>query len=141
MTDTNADTALHDAPVSVRIKLAALWTSMMFLYVYVDIFTLFKPGTVSDILKGRVWEFDITATWAFAAMVLLAIPSLMVALSVLLPAAAARWTNVVVGALYLPVSAGNVIDETWAYFYLGAALEVALLVLVIRLAWTWPREA
>jgi hypothetical protein len=137
MTDT--DTALHDAPVPVRLKLAALWTSMMFLYVYVDIFTLFKPGTVSDILEGRVWEFDITPTWAFSAMVLLAIPSLMVALSVLLPARAARWSNVVVGALYIPVSAGNVIGETWAYFYLGAALEVALLVLIIRYAWTWPR--
>ena len=137
MTDTSHE--LHDAPVPIRLKLAALWTSVMFLYVYVDIFTLFKPGTVTDILDGRVWEFDITPTWAFAGMALLAIPSLMVALSLLLPARAARWTNVIVGALYLPVSAGNVIDETWAYFYLGAALEVALLVLVIRSAWKWPR--
>ena len=138
MTDT--DHALLDAPVPIRFKLAALWTSMMFLYVYVDIFTLFKPGTVADILDGRVWEFDITPTWALAGMTLLAIPSLMIALSMLLPARAARWSNVVVGALYIPVSAGNVIGETWAYFYLGAAIEIALLLLVVRVAWTWPRR-
>ena len=138
MTDT--DHALLDTPVPIRFKLAALWTSMMFLYVYVDIFTLFKPGTVADILDGRVWEFDITPTWALAGMTLLAIPSLMIALSMLLPARAARWSNVVVGALYIPVSAGNVIGETWAYFYLGAAIEIALLLLVVRVAWTWPRR-
>ena len=138
MTDT--DHALLDAPVPIRFKLAALWTSVMLLYVYVDIFSLYKPGTVTDILDGRVWELDITQTWAFAALVLMAIPSLMIVLSMLLPARAARWSNVVVGALYIPVSAGNVIGETWAYFYLGAALEVALLVLVVHAAWTWPRE-
>ena len=137
MTDTT--NALLDAPFPVRFKLAALWASVMFLYVYVDIFSLYKPGTVTDILDGRVWEFDITQTWAFAALALMAIPSLMIVLSMLLPARAARWSNVVVGALFIPVSAGNVLGEAWTYFYLGAAIEVALLLLVVRLAWTWPR--
>jgi hypothetical protein len=138
MTDTNH--ALQDTPVPVRLKLAALWTSVMFLYVYVDIFNFFRPGTVSDILDGRVWEFDITQGWMFGALVLMSIPSLMMTMSLLLPARSARWTNVVVGALYIPVSAFNVIGEAWAHYYLGAALEVALLLLVVRYAWTWPRE-
>lgn len=136
---THTDHVLHDTPVPVRLRLAALWTSVMFLYVYVDILTLFKPGTVADILDGRVWEFDVSPTWALGAMVLMSIPSVMIALSLLLPARVARWSNIVVGILYVPVSAGNVLGETWSYFYVGAALEVALLLLVTRTAWAWPR--
>ena len=39
--------------VPVQVRLAALWASTMFLYVYVDILSLYKPGTVRDILRGR----------------------------------------------------------------------------------------
>jgi hypothetical protein len=41
----------------------------------------------------------------------------------------------------VPVSIFNVVDESWTYYFgLGAALEVAILALIIRTAWTWPRE-
>lgn len=136
------DTArLDDQPVSVRAKLSALWVSVMLLYVYVDIFSLYKPGTVTDILDGRVWEFDISQQWALSALVLMCIPILMIALSVLLPAAAARWTNIIVAGLYTVVSLGNLAGESWIYLFVGAALEAALLIVIIRMAWLWPRRA
>ena len=49
----------------------------MFVYVYVDILAFYKPGTVRDILEGRVWEFDITQGWALGVLVLMTVPSLM----------------------------------------------------------------
>ncbi len=52
--------------VPVQVRLAALWASTMFLYVYVDIIAIYQPGTVRDILRGRVWEFDISQGWASA---------------------------------------------------------------------------
>jgi len=37
-------------------------------------------------------------------------------------------------------AAFNVVGESWTYFYgLGVALEVILLALILRCAWTWPR--
>jgi hypothetical protein len=36
---------LADAPVPVRLKLSALWASVMFCYVYGDYFDLFRPGS------------------------------------------------------------------------------------------------
>ncbi|MEX1006057.1 MAG: DUF6326 family protein [Acidimicrobiia bacterium] len=130
---------LEDRPVPVRTKLSLLWITVMFLYVYVDIFGFYLPGTIEDILVGRVWELDITQGWVVGALALMAVPSLMVFLSVALPARAARWANLVIGALYIPVSLFNLIDETWAHFWVGAMLEVALLVLIVRSAWLWPR--
>jgi hypothetical protein len=32
-------------PVPPRVKLAAAWTSFMFLYVYVDVLNFYKPGS------------------------------------------------------------------------------------------------
>jgi hypothetical protein len=141
--DQSADTqnrwGLEDRPVPVRLKLSALWATVMFLYVYVDIFGFYKPGTIEDILVGRVWEFDITPGWALGALVLMTIPALMVFLSLTLPAHIARWTNIVVGSLYIPVSLFNTLDETWSYFFVGAAVESALLALVVWYAWSWRR--
>jgi hypothetical protein len=35
-----------------------------------------------------------------------------------------------------------VVGESWTYFYgLGVALEVMVLALILRYAWTWPRTA
>ncbi len=143
--DRSADTqnrwGLEDRPVPVRLKLSALWATVMFLYVYVDIFNFYKPGTIDGILVGRVWEFDITQGWALGALVLMTIPALMVFLSLALTAGSARWTNIVVGSLYIPVSLFNTLDETWSYYFVGAAVESALLALVVWYAWSWPRVA
>jgi hypothetical protein len=114
----------------------------MFLYAYVDILNFFTPGVVDDILDGRVFEFDLSQTFSTTALTLIAVPIFMVVLSVTLPARVNRITNLVVASLYVPVTAFNVVGESWLYFYgLGVALELILLVLIVRYAWTWPRTA
>ena len=133
---------LEDVKVNVKLKLAGLWASVMFMYVYVDVIGFFKPGFIEDILAGFMWEFEITQTVLLAALALMTIPSLMVFLSLALPARANRWTNIVVASLYVPISIFNVIGEAWVvYFWFGALVEVALLALAIRYAWTWPATA
>lgn len=134
------DKRWEEAPVTIRMKLSALWVALMFLYLYVDLFAFYKPGTIDDILIGRVWEFDITQGWALGALALMTIPSLMVYLSVTLSAAAARRANLVVAAMYTLVSIGNTAGETWAFIWLGSAVEVTLLLLIARHAWSWPRR-
>jgi hypothetical protein len=137
---TRTTTALQDSPVPVRAKLAAAWTSIMFFYIYVDYFHLYKPGSVDDILAGVVWEFDISQTLMTAFLTLMAIPILMVMLSTTLPARVNRATNLVVASLYIPVSMFNAAGESWTYFYgLSIGLEVLLLAFILRSAWTWPR--
>ena len=124
----------------VQAKLAAAWTSFMFLYIYVDYFALYKPGVIDDILGGAVFEFDISQTLLTAFLTLVAIPILMVMLSMMLPARANRTINLVVASLYIPVSMFNAVGESWTYFYgLSIGLEVLLLAFILRSAWTWPR--
>ena len=133
---------LEDQRIPVRAKLAATWTSFMFLYAYVDILNFFTPGVIEEILDGKVFEFDLSQTFSTTALTLMAIPILMVVLSMTLPAQANRIINLTVASLYVPVTAFNVVGESWLYFYgLGIALELLLLALIVRYAWTWPRTA
>ena len=141
MSTTRTAGVLEQQPASVRTKLAAAWTSFMFLYIYVDYLHLYHPTAIKDILNGVVWELDITQAFVVGALTLVAIPIFMVLASTTLPARACRLATVVVASIYVPVSIFNVIGGGWIYFYgLGAALEVAILALIIRTAWTWPKE-
>lgn len=139
---TSSSTAVQEAPVTVRTRLAATWTSFMFLYIYVDYLALYKPGFLDEVRSGVVHEFDTGPTFVALALALVAVPILMVVLSATLPARVARAANLVVATLYVPVSVYNAAGESWSYssFYgLSIALEVLLLALVLRTAWTWPR--
>ena len=135
---------LEELRLPVRAKLAAAWSSLMFLYVYVDILNFFKPGVIDDILAGIVHEFDTGPTFVALALTLMAIPSLMILLSATLPARLNRIVNLVVAALFIPVTIYNVAgEESWAYAYfygLSIGLELLLLAFILRTAWTWPRH-
>ena len=131
----------EDLRMPVQAKLAAAWTSLMFLYIYVDYFQLYKPGAIDQIRGGVVWELDISQTFVVIGLTSVAIPALMVMLSTTLPARVNRATNLVVASLYIPLSMFNAVGESWIYFYgLSIGLEVLLLAFILRSAWTWPRR-
>ena len=139
---TNTPNLLDNPPIPVQAKLAAAWTSFMFLIIYVDYFHLHKPGVIDDILAGVVFEFDISQTFVVISIMLVGIPSLMILLSTTLPARVNRATNLVVATLYIPVSMYNAAGESWTYSYfygLSIGLELLLLAFILRSAWTWPR--
>ncbi|PPK67106.1 DUF6326 family protein [Actinokineospora auranticolor] len=133
-------TTLEDPRIPVRAKLAAAWTSFMFLYAYVDIIAFFKPGVIADIQVGVVWEFAVSQTLLTTFVALMAIPIFMIVLSMTLPTRANRVTNLIVASVQVPYAAFNLVGESWTYFYgLGVTLEVLLLGYIVRCAWTWPR--
>ena len=138
--DTTAKPALHDPPTPVRAKLAAAWASFMFFYIYVDYLHLYKPGSLEEILAGRVFEFEANQTFAVLSLTLVGIPGLMILLSTVLPARANRVLNLAVAALYVAPTVFNLAGESWIFFYgLGVVVEVVLLAYILRSAWTWPR--
>ncbi len=138
-TQKSSALAFKDFPVSVNLKLAALWTSFMLLYVYVDYLHLYMPGCLSDMQAGRVFEFAISPGFLMFAAGSMTIPTLMIFLSLALPAKANRLTNVIVAAVYIPYMLFNLVGVAWAHMYWAAAVEVVLLGLVIWFAWKWPR--
>ena len=138
-TQKTPQNALEDIKVSLKLKLATLWASFMFLYIYVDYFHLYMPSQIEDILRGRVFKFDITHGFLLAALASVTIPALMIFLSVALPAKVNRWANIIIAAVYIPYTLFNLAGEAWMHMVFGAVVEVVLLCLIIRYAWKWPR--
>lgn len=54
MSEQATKAALEDVQPNVKVKLALLWTALMFLYIYNDIFSMFQPGHVPDLVEGHV---------------------------------------------------------------------------------------
>lgn len=131
--------ALEEIKASVKLKLATLWASFMFLYIYVDYFALYMPGKIEDILTGRVFVFDISQAFLLVVLATVTIPALMIFLSVALPAKVNRWANIIIAAVFIPFTLFNLAGEAWMHMVFGAVVEVVLLCLIIRYAWKWPR--
>lgn len=130
---------LAEFSVNIRLKLAGLWTGLMFLYIYVDYLHLYMPGSLADISAGKVFTFQISQTFLLVTMVSMAIPALMICLSIALQAKVNRIANIAVATLYIPYTLFNLAGEAWVHMVFGAAVEVALLLLIIRDASKWPR--
>ena len=143
-TQTAERTALADRQIPVQAKLAAAWTSLMFLVIYIDYFHLYQPDAIDEIRGGVIFEFDITPTLMTIFVVVIGIPALMVMLSMTLPARVNRATNLVVASLYIPAVGMNFLGSPpdyafYFYYALTIGVEVLLLAFILRAAWTWPR--
>jgi len=127
--------------INVKIKLSALWVTVMFLFAYVDIMGNYQPGHIENIMAGEVAGFQITQVWLLGVIILMTIPSLMVFLSLALKPKVNRWTNIIVGILFIVVQLGsNFLGESWVYHIFASIVEVVLLLLIVWYAWKWPTQ-
>jgi len=130
--------------IAVQAKLAAAWTSLMFLIIYIDYFHLYQPGEIDDIRGGVIFAFDISGTLLTIFFAIIAIPALMVMLSVTLRPRVNRAANLVIASLYIPICVFNAAGATsdWAFYYVVTiGVEVLILAFILRTAWTWPRRS
>lgn len=129
-------TRYQDYWVNPRIKIAALWTSVLFVYVYVDLFGLFRPDVRADIEAGKMFVFTIGQGVLLGMTIYVLVPILMLFLSLILPVRSTRTANLVVPVLYAVTVVGSAVGE-WSYYLLGSFVEVVLLAGVVYHAWTW----
>jgi hypothetical protein len=131
---------MEDIKVNTKIKLSALWVSMMLLYIYADILSLFRPGQVQEMLDGRMGPFPVSEGSLLTASILMIIPAMMVFLSLILNAKVNRGVNILFGLLYTLVNISNLIGETWVYYLLFGVVEIMCTGMIIWHAWKWPKQ-
>lgn len=138
MTSNNADTEFEPFRVNVRMKISALWTAMLFVFAYVDIFGFFRADVRADIEAGVVGGFAVNQTFLVATTLYIAIPSLMVFGALVLRPRINRMANAALSIIYAITIIAGAIGE-WNYYIFGSAVEVALLAAIFYYARTWPR--
>ena len=130
---------LEDTKIDVKLKLAALWASVMFCYIYADYFGLYVPGMLQSMLKGNMGPFGrTTQSVLLLCSAMMSIPSVMIFLSVVLRPRLNQWLNVIAGLLFTAI----ILKTMWGwqfYIYYGV-IEIALTLLVVWYAWRWPKS-
>jgi uncharacterized membrane protein len=134
--------SLESFPVNTRLKLSALWTSVMFCYIYGDYFELYVPHKVEGLLSGNnILDSPLNLLMA---TVMLTIPALLISISVMAKPGVSRMLNIVFGVFFtllmLLIAATSLTE--WRMFYVFLALvESALTSGVVYQAWNWERKA
>jgi Family of unknown function (DUF6326) len=133
---------LEDFKINVKIKLSALWTSVMFCYIYGDYFELYVPSKTQGLVNGiNILDSPMKL---FAASILLAIPALMIFISVALKPTINRRLNIIFGIFFtaLMMLIAVISITPWRTFYVFLALvESVLTSFIVWYAWRWPKQA
>ncbi|MEJ5996053.1 DUF6326 family protein [Pedobacter sp. Du54] len=130
----------EDFNINVKVKLAALWASLMSCYIYGDYFSLYVPHKIEKFIAGNTL-LD-SPLKLFSAAVLLAIPAVMICLSVLLKPLLNRWLNIIFGIFYsilMLLIAITTLSVWWSFYVFLAVLEVIISSLIVWHAYNWPK--
>ncbi len=131
---------LENPKINIKLKLSALWTSLMFLYIYGDYFELYIPRKIEKLMT--VAGVLNSPTKLFLASVLLAIPALMITVNVFVKPKISRWLNIIFGILLtiVVILVGTSSLYPWYSFYVFyAILEAVITSIIVWYAWKWPK--
>jgi hypothetical protein len=140
MNTNNKATEMEDMKIGVKIKLSALWAALMFCFVYGDIYSFHRPGLIAEIIAGKMGPFPVTQGSLLGAALYMAIPAVMVFLSLALKPKVNRWANIILGVFYLVTNSISFLTDSWAYFIVLGVVEVVLTALIVWHAWKWPKQ-
>ena len=111
----------------------------MFSYIYGGYLELYQPGKLQEMIAGRMPFGAVSQAVLLGMAAVMVIPSLMPFLSLVLPARVNRWMNIVFGALYSVIMI-LAIWGGWRFYIFFGFIEIALTVIIVGYAWTWPKQ-
>ena len=136
----NARASLDDIKIHVKIKMSALWASVMFCYIYGDYFGLYQAGKLQGMLEGKMVPLGpATQGVLVGTSVMMAIPSVMVFLSLALKPNLNRWVNIILGVIYTLIILITM-PGAWAFYIFLGTVDVVLTALIVWYAWNWPKQ-
>ena len=107
---------LEDMKVNLKIKLAGLWITLMFSYLYADVLGFYSPENLTDILAGEIGGVPLTQEMLLAMAALMAIPIVMVFLSLILMAKINRILNIIVGIFQIVLLLATFLNTITPYY-------------------------
>jgi len=132
---------LEDVRINVKTKLSALWITLMLFYIYADILGFYTPGVIEQVVSGEIEGVLVTDGFLLSMAIWMAIPSVMVVLSLTLKAKANRWLNIIAGFVsIIALGATFFVGEFSIRYTFQAIVEGLLMVWIVWQAWKWPKR-
>jgi len=133
------DLALH------KVRLSVLWLSAM-ISDFVNVFLyVLNPAILKSIIEtGAVEGEQLTPEYAALGAIMFLIMLVMAFLSLTLKDKANRWSNIVVGAVYLVLWVGDSIQSLAGFmpasYYVLSISGIIFFMLIIWYAYKWPKK-
>ncbi len=119
-----------------RVVLSALWIFALFNYLYADLLNMIvSPAAMTGMVTGM--SEAVKVAWVLVMETAIG----MIVLSRVLPYAANRWANIVLGLLHTGLVAWTLTGgQPRPYYLVFAVAEMACTLFIVAYAWRWRRE-
>ena len=130
---------------NVKTKLAVFWLVFFCVMVVTPSLELYLPGFIDGLIVGEAMGMEITAGLILFLAVVMLIPPVMAVLSITLKYSTNRWTNIIVGIVFIALSFVSpmtfLVDPTAysAYLILVAIIQIVVAALIVWTAWKWRK--
>jgi len=131
---------LSELKINIKLKLSALWASVMSLYIYCDYFEFYTPNKIEGMINGTTIFGSGDQNILLGLSSIMLVTSLMICLSVLLPATINRVLNILIGFIMTLMQVYIAFIAGWYFYKMYAIVEATLTLLIVWHAWNWPKE-
>jgi hypothetical protein len=122
-----------------RANLSSLWVFVFLNMIFRDLHEFGRPGFLEEVMTGVVNGVQVTDGLMLIGGIMIAVPLLIIPLTQFLSFKASRLANLFIGVLHLVITIGvNRAPDLDNVFF--AVIEVATLLLIIRLVWSWKEH-
>ena len=123
--------------MTIKEKLSLFWIFLFLNFIFCDVFSLFYPQTMQDIMQG-VGGMAIDQNFLLMFAVIMELGMLMVLGSRFLAYSPNRWANILVGAFLIVVQVGSLFaGAPTLHYWFFSVVEVATLAAIVWTAWGW----
>ena len=126
--------------INTKIKLMGLWITLMLLYIYCDIYSFHRTGYIEEMIANKIGPFEVSQGILAVFGALMIIPALMIPVCLFLKTKINKWLNIVIGVLYTLVNIGNLIGETWVYYWIYGLIEAVITIIIVITAYKWKND-
>ena len=127
-----------------KMRFSVLWLLWLVTDFSTGMLVLTEPGVIDEIRAGEILGMEIGPEMLLLGAIIYLIPLLMVVLSLSLKGSINRWTNLILGAVYVVLVLGEIIEYLTAplvaYRILMTLVKIAFSVLIVWYAWKWPKQ-
>ncbi|MGR3485232.1 MAG: DUF6326 family protein [Paracoccaceae bacterium] len=124
--------------MSTRLTLTTIWIAVLFNMVFADILGFLDAAFLRQVLDGAIDGVVLTPGFVLLAAICIQVATAMVVLTCALPHRASRIANLIAAPFTILFVVGG--GSLSPHYLLLAGVEVAALLWIVRLAWTWRED-
>ncbi len=129
--------------LALKVKLSVLWFFTAVAFLAYMVLMLVDPLVIEQIAAGEIEALLMGPEMLLLVAIVCLVPLVMAVLSLTLKGSANRWTNIIVGIIFIVLEfleLSELVAAPSAHLILMMLAKVVALALIVWYAWKWPKQ-